>query len=80
MPEIHKYFIHLKHTHHVLIETLGLGKSKKHTGKKYNWTLRDLFADATEEEARIMKSLKHQVGLTNKHADSFLGCLIHHVL
>ena len=75
MPEIRECFIHFKHAHHVLVETLGLGQGKKYKGKKHNWTLQDLFADATEEEARIKKSSKHQIGLTDKHGDGYLDVL-----
>lgn len=70
MPEIRECFIHFKHAHYVLVDTLGLGRNKDH-----NWALQDLFADATDEEAGIKKSSKLQSGLTAKHAKGFLDRL-----
>jgi len=70
MPEIRECFIHFKHAHHVLVETLGLGQNQD-----YNWALQDLFADATDEEAGIKKSSKLQAGLTGRHEKGLLDRL-----
>lgn len=70
MPEIRECQIHFKHVHHVLVETLGLGRNKDH-----DWALQDLFADATDEEAGIKKSSKLRAGLTDRHAGGFLDRL-----
>jgi hypothetical protein len=47
MPEIRECFMHYKHTHYVLVESLGLGERKNDPA----WTLRSLWADATNAEA-----------------------------
>ena len=46
MPEIRECFIHFQYSQHVLVEKLGLGQTLEH-----NWSLLELFADATDEEA-----------------------------
>ena len=70
MPEIRECFIHFKHAHHVLVEELGLGQHQDH-----DWTLQDLFADATDTEAGIKKSSERHASLTDKHVDGFLDRL-----
>lgn len=71
MPEIRECFVHYKHAHYVLVEQLLLGQDK---GR--DWALQDLFADATDEEARVSrkKSSKssHSVGLTSRHGQGYV--------
>jgi len=70
MPEIRECFIHFQHAHHVLVKTLGLGQNQDH-----NWALRDLCADATDEEAGMKKSSEPHPCLTDRHARGFLDRL-----
>jgi len=69
--------MHYKHTHYVLVEDLKLG-----TGKIINWTLRGLWADATQEESGELtpkdrktggnKKPKLSLGLTDLHARGYV--------
>ena len=67
MPEVRECFIHYTHTHYVLVDKLGLGT---HNGQ--DWTLRALWADATQDEAGHgrKKTGKKRIaaGLTDYHA------------
>ena len=72
MPEIRECFIHYKHAHYVLVEKLGLGQT---TGN--DWKLLGLFADSTDEEARIPSkkpkdSYTPARGVTEKHRSGYL--------
>jgi len=64
MPEIRECFIHFKHAHYILVEQLGLGQSRND-----DWTLRGLFADATNAEA------ERKSCLSKKHACGFIDQL-----
>jgi hypothetical protein len=66
MPEIRECFIHYKHTHYVLVEQLKLGQGE------LDWTLQDLFADATDEEVRVSGGGGPSIGLTNKHCKGYV--------
>jgi len=52
--------MHYKHTHYVFVEKLGLG-----TGNR-DWTVRGLWADATQEESSISKSKDKKAGGAKK--------------
>jgi len=72
MPEICECFIHYKHTHYVLVEKLRLGQDNQ--DKPLDWTLQDLFADATDGEAKIFNEDPSVTafGLTSKHGEGYL--------
>jgi len=69
MPEIRECFIHYKHAHYVLVEQLGLGQDNGP-----NWTLQNLFADSTDEEAKVFnkKPSGTAFGLTSKHGQGYI--------
>ena len=68
MPEIRECFIHYKHAHHVLVEKLKLGSDTS-----INWTLRGLWADATQAESGEGKKRRRlAAGLTILHAKGYV--------
>ena len=57
MPEIRECFIHYTHAHHVLVKSLGLGKTLDN-----NWTLRALWAGATQGECNMKETGQRKRG------------------
>jgi hypothetical protein len=66
MPEIRECLMHYKHAHHVLVEDFHLGKVQDNIA----WTLRGLWADATQAESS--KGGKPAVGMTKLHAKGYM--------
>jgi hypothetical protein len=60
--------MHYKHTHYVFVQKLGLG-----INSEYDWKLQALFADDTDDEAKISsKSTEsYPFGLTKKHQEGY---------
>jgi len=67
MPEIRECLMHYKHAHHVLVECLGLGKNNGAI-----WTLRELWADATNAESGVGANKALASGLTKLHGKGYV--------
>ena len=70
MPEIHECFMYYLHAHHVLVESLELGR------KPGNWKLQVLWADATKSESGEGGNTRAS-GLSILHSKGYMDTINH---
>ena len=77
MPEVRECYVHYQHARYILVETFGLGTDDD---KGINWTLRGLWADATNKESgwekgeqgSRKKKLRVAPGFTTLHTQGYV--------